>query len=110
MDDTDHALFPRFSAELVATALKDTPVVMVTSGSRPHRNSFPLLFTSVHTWKLTPQLIRTLSIRPRPDAYEGVAIRRSTPESDDTYRVSDDNSTPEQNIVRADRVELPSAS
>jgi len=30
MDDTDHALFPRFSAELVATALKDTPVVMVT--------------------------------------------------------------------------------
>ena len=29
MDDTDHALFPRFSAELVATALKDTPVVMV---------------------------------------------------------------------------------
>jgi len=30
MDDADHALFPRFSAELVATALKDTPVVMVT--------------------------------------------------------------------------------
>ena len=30
MDDTDHALFPRFSAELVVTALKDTPVVMVT--------------------------------------------------------------------------------
>ena len=30
MDDTDHALFPRFSAELVATALKDTPVVIVT--------------------------------------------------------------------------------
>jgi hypothetical protein len=30
MDDTDHVLFPRFSAELVATALKDTPVVMVT--------------------------------------------------------------------------------
>src|SRR5438045_4246990 len=30
MDDTDHALFPRFSAELVGTALKDTPVVMVT--------------------------------------------------------------------------------
>src|ERR1700730_19062082 len=30
MNDTDHALFPRFSAELVATALKDTPVVMVT--------------------------------------------------------------------------------
>jgi polynucleotide 5'-kinase involved in rRNA processing len=30
MDDTDHALLPRFSAELVATALKDTPVVMVT--------------------------------------------------------------------------------
>jgi hypothetical protein len=29
MDDTDHALFPRFSAELVATALKYTPVVMV---------------------------------------------------------------------------------
>jgi len=29
MDDTDHALFPRFSAEPVATALKDTPVVMV---------------------------------------------------------------------------------
>jgi hypothetical protein len=26
MDDTDHALFPRCSAELVATALKDTPV------------------------------------------------------------------------------------
>jgi hypothetical protein len=23
MDDTNHALFPRFSAELVATALKD---------------------------------------------------------------------------------------
>jgi hypothetical protein len=30
MDDTDHALFPAFSAEVVATALKDTPVVMVT--------------------------------------------------------------------------------
>jgi uncharacterized protein len=30
MDDTDRPLFPRFSAELVATALKDTPVVMVT--------------------------------------------------------------------------------
>lgn len=30
MDDTDHALFPRFSGELVATALGDTPVVMVT--------------------------------------------------------------------------------
>ncbi len=30
MGETDHALFPRFSAELVATALKDTPVVMVT--------------------------------------------------------------------------------
>jgi uncharacterized protein len=30
IDDNDHALFPRFSAELVATALKDTPVVMVT--------------------------------------------------------------------------------
>src|SRR5580765_7735524 len=30
MDGTDHALFPRFSAELVATAFKDTPVVMVT--------------------------------------------------------------------------------
>ena len=30
MDDADHVLFPRFSAELVATALKDTPVVMVT--------------------------------------------------------------------------------
>jgi hypothetical protein len=31
MDDTDHALFPRFSAELLTTALKDTPVVMVTA-------------------------------------------------------------------------------
>src|SRR5664279_3545540 len=30
MDDTDHALFPRFSGELVTTALQDTPVVMVT--------------------------------------------------------------------------------
>jgi len=30
MDDTDRDLFFRFSAELVATALKDTPVVMVT--------------------------------------------------------------------------------
>ena len=30
MDDTNHALFPRFSAELVATALKDTLVVRVT--------------------------------------------------------------------------------
>jgi len=30
MDDTEHVLFPRFSAELVTTALKDTPVVMVT--------------------------------------------------------------------------------
>jgi predicted AAA+ superfamily ATPase len=29
MDDTDHVLFARFSAELVTTALKDTPVVMV---------------------------------------------------------------------------------
>jgi predicted AAA+ superfamily ATPase len=30
MDNADHALFPRFAPELVATALKDTPVVMVT--------------------------------------------------------------------------------
>jgi hypothetical protein len=30
MDNTAHALFSRFSAGLVATALKDTPVVMVT--------------------------------------------------------------------------------
>ena len=30
MDDADHVLFPRFAAELVTTALKDTPVVMVT--------------------------------------------------------------------------------
>jgi predicted AAA+ superfamily ATPase len=30
MDDTEHVLFPRFSAELVTAALKDTPVVMVT--------------------------------------------------------------------------------
>jgi hypothetical protein len=31
MVDTDHALFPRFSGELVATALNDTPAVMTTS-------------------------------------------------------------------------------
>ena len=30
MNVTHHALFPRFSAELMAFALKDTPVVMVT--------------------------------------------------------------------------------
>jgi len=30
MDDTERVLFPRFSAELVTTALKDTPVDMVT--------------------------------------------------------------------------------
>lgn len=30
MAEVDHVLFPRFSAELVTTALKDTPVVMVT--------------------------------------------------------------------------------
>jgi predicted AAA+ superfamily ATPase len=30
MDDAEHVLFPRFSAELVTTALKDTPVVLVT--------------------------------------------------------------------------------
>jgi uncharacterized protein len=30
MDDTQHVLFPRFSAELVTAALKDTPLVMVT--------------------------------------------------------------------------------
>jgi predicted AAA+ superfamily ATPase len=30
MDDTDHAFYPRFSDGLVATALKDTQVVMVT--------------------------------------------------------------------------------
>ncbi len=40
MDDIDHALFPRFSAELVATALKDTPVVMVT-GPRQSRQDHP---------------------------------------------------------------------
>ncbi len=36
MDDTDHVLFPRFSAELVATALKDTPVVMEQSRIHHH--------------------------------------------------------------------------
>jgi len=30
MHDADQVLFPRFAAELVTTALKDTPVVMVT--------------------------------------------------------------------------------
>jgi hypothetical protein len=30
MDEADQALFPRFAAALVTTALKDTPVVMVT--------------------------------------------------------------------------------
>ena len=40
MDDTDHAFFPRFSAELVATALKDTPVVMV-KGPSPMRQDHP---------------------------------------------------------------------
>src|SRR5208283_4856629 len=30
MQDADQVLFPRFAAELVTTALKDTPVVMVT--------------------------------------------------------------------------------
>src|SRR6266567_4026837 len=30
MDGNDHQLFPRFATELVSTALKDTPVVMVT--------------------------------------------------------------------------------
>lgn len=30
MNDTSQALFPRFATELVATALKDTPVVTVT--------------------------------------------------------------------------------
>ena len=30
MVDAAHELFPRFSADLVTTALKDTPVVMVT--------------------------------------------------------------------------------
>jgi hypothetical protein len=30
MADTNHALFPRYAAELVSTALNDTPVVMVT--------------------------------------------------------------------------------
>jgi hypothetical protein len=30
MNDAENVLFPRFSAELVNTALKDTPVVMVT--------------------------------------------------------------------------------
>jgi len=30
MEDTDRVLFPRFAADLVTTALKDTPVVMVT--------------------------------------------------------------------------------
>jgi predicted AAA+ superfamily ATPase len=30
MNDSENVLFPRFSAELVTIALKDTPVVMVT--------------------------------------------------------------------------------
>src|ERR1035437_5199475 len=30
MPDADQVLFPRFAAEFVTTALKDTPVVMVT--------------------------------------------------------------------------------
>jgi hypothetical protein len=34
MDDTDHALFARFSGDLVTTALKDTPVVMVQRSGR----------------------------------------------------------------------------
>jgi len=30
MDRPKHALFPRFTAEIVTTALRDTPVVMIT--------------------------------------------------------------------------------
>jgi hypothetical protein len=35
MDDTDHVFFPRFSAELVATALKDTPVGVLCQTRTP---------------------------------------------------------------------------
>jgi hypothetical protein len=41
MDDPDHPLLPRFSAELVATALKDTPVVMVTGPRQCGNNTGP---------------------------------------------------------------------
>jgi hypothetical protein len=30
MSDVENVLFPRFSAELVTIALRDTPVVMIT--------------------------------------------------------------------------------
>jgi hypothetical protein len=85
-------------------------VDIATSDSRPHRNSFPLLFTSVDAWTLTPQLIRTLSIRASTDAYEGCCNTSfPTKEVMTHIDVSDDNSTPEQNMVRADRVEFSPA-
>src|SRR3989454_7293140 len=46
MDDTDHVLFSRFSAELVATALIDTPVVMVTGPRQCGKTTLVRGFTS----------------------------------------------------------------
>ena len=47
MDNTDQALLPRFSAELVATALKDTPVVMVTGRANAARQHWYAIWLRV---------------------------------------------------------------
>ena len=67
MDDTDHALFPRFSAELVATALRDTPVVMVTGPRQCGKTTLVRDLVAGNrefiTWTMTRSWLRRAAIQ-----------------------------------------------
>jgi hypothetical protein len=68
MDDTDHALFPRFSAELVATALKDTPVVMVTGPRQCGKTTLSAIWSRANAnsspWMMTRCWLQHAAIQP----------------------------------------------
>jgi energy-coupling factor transporter ATP-binding protein EcfA2 len=120
MDHTDHALFPRFSAGLVATALKDTPVVMVTGPRQCGKTTLVRDLVAgilIRVRKCPLTLYMDTYPSTHPDAVNtastGLAnvLQYVVPHQEVMTHidVSDDNSTAEQNMVRADRVELSPA-
>jgi predicted AAA+ superfamily ATPase len=81
MDDTDHALFSHFSAELVATALKDTPVVMVAGPRQCGKTTLVRDLVAGNREFITMDDDAVLAAAPRapfPSAYAFLSIRNFT--------------------------------